>query len=64
MIEQNIHHQNKYLVLLGELDMEILLQIKELQQQLKQMEHYGHGDIMLMVDWVKIIENTIHHQFK
>ena len=28
------------------------------------MEHYGHGDIMVMDNWDIIVEQMSHHQFK
>ena len=43
MIEQNVHHQLKYLALHG---MEFM-QTQNQHLELKLMEHYGHGDTIL-----------------
>ena len=34
--------------------------------ELKLMEHYGHGDLMVLVNWDLIKDQVIiiHHQFK
>jgi hypothetical protein len=47
MIEQNIHHQFKYLVLHGTNGNSFGGNWQEVSWQSKLMEHYGHGDIII-----------------
>ena len=62
IIMQIIHHQLKYLELLGILRNLRLDIIKHLQPKL--MAHYGHGDIILGDTLHKIIQHIVHHQSK
>ena len=59
MIELIVHHQLKFLVLLGIKYLLVLMPF----MHLKLMEHCGHGDIIIKVNWDLIIEQIIHHQF-
>ena len=45
LIQQNIHHQFKYLVLHGV----NLVVVVVLLEQSKLMEHYGHGEVVILV---------------
>ena len=44
--QENVHHQFKYLVLIG---IELLVVVDMLLQP-KLMEHYGYGEVMVMED--------------
>ena len=50
IIQQNIHHQFKYLVLHG------LLLVLDIifQELLKLMEHYGHGEVFIKDHLVQV----------
>ena len=54
------HHQLKYLVNGHHNFQDLIIHHMELGV----MEHYGHGDIILQDNQDKIVQYSIHHQFK
>jgi len=60
MMRMLVHHQLKYLALIG-FDLEMVVEILEPQHVLELMENCLHGEIMIMEFWDIIIQQNIPH---